>query len=236
MKSVLHRSDTRGHADHGWLDTYHTFSFAGYHNPDRMHFGALRVLNDDSVAPGMGFGTHSHQNMEIISIPLEGDLKHADSAGNAKIIREGDVQVMSAGSGIQHSEYNANSDRMVKFLQIWLFPNQRNVTPRYDQITLDRSRLKNQLYPVVAPSSEKEGVWIYQDAWFYMGHLDEGFKTIYHLHKTGNGVYVFLIEGALLVNDQVLNRRDGMGLWDISSLTLEAQSGVKVLIMEVPMT
>ena len=175
MKKVIHKAATRGHANHGWLNSYHSFSFAGYYNPERIHFGALRVLNDDSVAAGMGFGTHPHDNMEIISIPLSGDLKHKDSMGTEATIKQGDIQVMSAGTGISHSEMNANKDKEVKFLQIWVFPNKKNVQPRYGQITLDESKMKNNLLQVVSPNADDEGVWIHQDAWFSMGRLDEGF-------------------------------------------------------------
>src|SRR6188508_2139805 len=160
--TVLHKANTRGHADHGWLNAYHSFSFASWYNPDRIQFGTLRVLNDDTVAPGMGFGTHPHDNMEIISIPLEGDLEHKDSMGNTTVIRNGDIQVMSAGSGIQHSEYNKNKDQSVKFLQIWVFPNKKNVTPRYDQITLNINDRHNKLQQIISPNVDDAGVWIHQ--------------------------------------------------------------------------
>ena len=171
MKTVLHKADTRGHANHGWLDTHHSFSFANYHNPERMHFGVLRVLNDDRVAEGRGFGTHPHDNMEIISIPLEGDLEHKDSMGNVAVIKEGDVQVLSAGTGISHSEYNMNQDSEVKFLQIWVFPNKKQVEPRYDQISVRDIEKENQLYQILSPSMDDQGVWIHQNAWFSLGKL-----------------------------------------------------------------
>jgi redox-sensitive bicupin YhaK (pirin superfamily) len=192
--AILHKAATRGHADHGWLESYHTFSFANYHNPDRMNFGVLRVLNDDRVNPGMGFGTHRHDNMEIISIPLEGDLEHKDSMGTSAVIKEGDIQVMSAGSGISHSEYNKNSDKLTKFLQIWVFPKERNVKPRYDQITLDQSKMHNNLLQVLSPNAEDEGVWVHQDAWFHMGKFDKDSTTTYNLKKEGNGVYAFMLD------------------------------------------
>ncbi|HRN44153.1 MAG TPA: pirin family protein, partial [Flavobacterium sp.] len=172
--SVLHKANTRGHANHGWLESHHTFSFANYHNPDRMNFGALRVLNDDRVNQGMGFGEHPHDNMEIISIPLEGDLEHQDSMGNTTVIKQGDIQVMSAGTGLYHSEYNKNKDQLVKFLQIWVYPNKKNVTPRYDQITLDLNDRHNKLQQILSPNPEDEGVWIHQDAWFHIGKFDNG--------------------------------------------------------------
>lgn len=177
--SILHKADTRGDANYGWLHSKHTFSFANYHNPERMHFGVLRVLNDDTVSGGMGFGTHPHENMEIISIPLEGDLEHKDSMGNTTVIRNGDIQVMSAGTGIYHSEYNKNKEQQVKFLQIWVLPNQRNVEPRYDQITLNPEDRKNKLQQILSPNPDDEGVWIYQNAWFHLGNFDKGFTTGY---------------------------------------------------------
>ena len=233
---VLHKADTRGHANHGWLDSHHSFSFANYYNPDRMHFGALRVLNDDRVDPGMGFGTHPHDNMEIISIPLEGDLEHKDSMGNTTVIKNGDIQVMSAGTGIQHSEFNKNSDRLTKFLQIWVFPNKRNVTPRYDQITLNINDRHNKLQQILSPSSEDQGVWINQDAWFHLGKFDINFSTNYTLKKKENGVYIFVLKGDISINDQKLNERDGLGIWDIESLKITANSqDAEILLMEVPM-
>ncbi|KGE89101.1 MAG: pirin family protein [Phaeodactylibacter xiamenensis] len=235
MKTVIHRANTRGHANHGWLDSHHTFSFAGYYNPDRMNFGVLRVLNDDVVSQGRGFGTHPHDNMEIISIPLEGDLEHKDSMGNTTVIRQGDVQVMSAGTGIYHSEYNKNADQPVKFLQIWVFPNKKDVTPRYDQITLDPHRLHNQLSQVLSPNPEDDGVWVHQNAWFHMGTLEAGFETTYKLKDTANGVYAFVIKGDVTLNGQALHQRDGMGVWETDQLTLTADSDARVLLMEVPM-
>lgn len=236
MKSVLHKANTRGHANHGWLDTHHTFSFANYYNPERMHFGVLRVLNDDAVAPGRGFGTHPHDNMEIISIPLEGDLEHKDSMGNVGVIKEGDVQVMSAGTGIFHSEYNKNKDKEVKFLQIWLFPNKKDVKPRYDQITLQDKDLKNQFYQILSPNSDDEGVWIHQDAWFHLGRFEAGKGSSYEVKKTGNGVYTFVLEGKVTVNGQKLEKRDGFGVWDTDNVEVHADSDARVLLMEVPMS
>lgn len=234
--SVLHKADTRGHANHGWLDSHHSFSFANYYNPDRMHFGALRVLNDDRVDPGMGFGTHPHDNMEIISIPLEGDLEHKDSMGNTTVIRNGDIQVMSAGTGIQHSEFNKNNDRLTKFLQIWLFPNKRNVSPRYDQITLNITDRHNKLQQILSPNSDDEGVWIHQDAWFHLGKFDVDFKIEYPLKKKGNGVYAFVLKGDVTINSIALNQRDGFGIWDIEKLSIQSNSqDAEILLMEVPM-
>lgn len=236
MKTVLHKANTRGDANHGWLHSKHTFSFAGYYNPERMNFGALRVLNDDSVDAGMGFGAHPHDNMEIISIPLEGDLEHQDSMGNKTVIKNGDVQVMSAGTGITHSEYNKNSDRKVKFLQIWVFPNKRNVQPRYDQITLNPDERHNKLQQILSPNPEDAGVWIHQNAWFHLGKLDKGFTDVYKIKGTGNGVYAFILSGDVSINDQKLNSRDGFGIWDTDQFTITAESDAEILLMEVPMS
>lgn len=234
--TVLHKADTRGLADHGWLRSHHTFSFAHYHHPERMRFGALRVLNDDTVAAGMGFGTHPHDNMEIISIPLEGDLEHKDSMGNVTVIRNGDIQVMSAGTGIRHSEFNKNKDSQVKFLQIWVFPKQRNVTPRYDQISLDPADRVNQLQQILSPSPDDAGVWIHQDAWFHLGRFDEGKGVGYRVHKAGNGVYAFVLSGSFQVNGIALDARDGLGIWDTDKFDLAAVTpGSEILLMEVPM-
>lgn len=235
MKTVLHKAGSRGHANHGWLNSHHSFSFANYYNPERMNFGVLRVLNDDTVAPGRGFGTHPHDNMEIISIPLEGDLEHKDSMGNVTVIKEGDVQVMSAGTGVTHSEYNKNGDREVKFLQIWVFPNKKNVTPRYDQITLDQSKLDNKLHQILSPNKDDDGVWTHQNAWFHMGNLGKGHQTEYKLKNQQNGVYAFVLAGDVRIEDQELGKRDGIGLWETSAISISANSDAKLLLMEVPM-
>lgn len=235
MKTIIHKAGSRGHANHGWLDSYHTFSFAGYHNPERVHFGALRVLNDDRVAAGMGFGTHPHDNMEIISIPTHGDLEHQDSMGNKQVIRQGDVQVMSAGTGIQHSEKNKNNDAEVQFFQIWVFPKQRNVQPRYDQQHFTEAAKHNNLLTVVSPLGTTDGgVQIYQDAWFSLGKLDKDFSTSYALHKPGNAVYAFVIEGDVTIGGQALNRRDGLGITEADRFTIKADTASELLLMEVP--
>ena len=235
MKSTIHRSDTRGHANHGWLDSYHSFSFGHYFNPDRMRFGLLRVLNDDTVAAGRGFDTHPHSNMEIISIPLEGDLEHRDSMGNVTVIQEGDIQVMSAGTGVSHSEYNKNSDREVKFLQIWVFPNRADVTPRYDQISINELVVQNQFSQILSPREDDQGVWIHQDAWFSIGEFNRDMKIGYQWHKEGNGLYVFVIEGEVGIGDNVLRRRDAMGIRETDVMEFEVRAGARLLLMEVPM-
>ncbi|WP_339666595.1 pirin family protein [Maribacter arcticus] len=235
MKTILHKSDTRGHADHGWLNSYHSFSFANYHNPERMNFGVLRVLNDDMVAAGRGFGTHPHSNMEIISIPLEGDLQHMDDMGNSTVIKSGDVQVMSAGTGVSHSEHNKNKNELVKFLQIWVIPNKKDVVPRYDQISIKNIETKNSFYQILSPNEDDNGVWIHQDAWFHLGDYESDKTDTYSIKKEGNGVYIFVLEGDIVVNDQNLNKRDGYGIWETDSFTLHSNSTAKVLVMEVPM-
>ena len=235
MNNVLHRAETRGHANHGWLDSHHTFSFANYYNPERMNFGVLRVLNDDIVSEGKGFGTHPHDNMEIISIPLEGDLEHKDSMGNTTVIREGDVQVMSAGTGIFHSEYNKNPDKPVKFLQIWVFPNKKDVEPRYDQIAVGELEKENSFNQVLSPNPDDEGVWIHQDAWFHIGNFEPGKEASYTLKKEGNGLYAFVLEGEGEIAGQTLGKRDGFGLWNTSAIELKSILASRVLLMEVPM-
>ena len=236
-QTILHKAETRGDANHGWLHSRHTFSFADYYNPERMNFGALRVLNDDRVEAGMGFGTHPHENMEIVSIPLEGDLEHKDSMGSVSVIKSGDVQVMSAGTGITHSEYNKNKDRLVKFLQIWVIPNKNNVKPRYDQITLINSDRHNTLQQILSPNADDAGVWIYQDAWFHLGQFDKGVSTSYTIKKKGNGVYAFIIKGDVSIEGNNLNERDGLGIWDTNNISIKANSqDAEVLLMEVPMS
>lgn len=236
VNTIFHPAQIRGTADHGWLYSRHTFSFADYYNPDRMHFGALRVLNDDTVAAGMGFGTHPHSNMEIISIPLEGDLEHKDSMNNLAVIRNGDIQVMSAGTGIRHSEYNKNQDKVVKFLQIWVIPNKKDVTPRYDQISLDIKDRHNKLQQIISPQMNDEGVWIHQNAWFHLGMFDQGYSSNYKLKDENNGVYIFNLKGDIKVNDQKMSSRDGYGIWNTKELTISADTDSEFLIIEVPMT
>lgn len=235
MKTVLHTSENRGHANHGWLDTHHTFSFADYYDPNRVQFGMLRVLNDDRVAAGEGFGTHPHDNMEIISIPLFGDLEHKDSMGNHGEISTGEIQVLSAGTGITHSEFNKNKDKEVRFLQIWIFPNKRNVTPRYDQISLTEIEKPDELFQILSPNPNDQGVWIHQNAWFHLGDLSEGWEGKYELKDKSNGVYFFVIEGDVTVAGQKLNRRDGLGVSEVESIEIITNSLSNLLIMEIPM-
>lgn len=235
MKTVLHKADSRGHADHGWLNAWHSFSFASYHDPTRVHFGALRVLNDDTIAGGMGFGTHPHDNMEIITIPLSGQLEHRDSMGNTGIISKGEVQVMSAGTGIQHSEKNKNTAEILKLLQIWVFPDKKNLTPRYDQRAFDLEAAKNNLVTIVSPMGSPEGLNIHQNAWFHLGKLDKDFSMTYELKDKNNGVYVFLIDGAVTVNGQSLGKRDALEISEAESLEIKTGAESEILLLEVPM-
>ena len=234
MKKLLHLASERGAANFGWLETYHSFSFGHYYNPEKIHFGALRVLNDDIVAGGTGFNTHPHDNMEIVTIPLEGDLAHKDSTGRAEVIRQNDVQIMSAGKGIFHSEKNANADKPVKLLQIWVLPKERNIEPRYEQKSFPPESYHNQLRTVVAPDNA-EAVWINQDAYFSLGNLDADFQTQYTLKKQGNGVYVFLIEGKVEVNGQVLSPRDALGVWETDFVEVKSLEKSRLVLIEVPM-
>ena len=234
MKTIFHKSTDRGRANHGWLDSHHSFSFAHFYDPEKIHYGALRVLNDDIVQGGMGFGTHPHDNMEIISIPLSGDLEHKDSMGNSGVIQQNDVQLMSAGTGIQHSEYNKNKDKLVNFLQIWVFPKVKNIKPRYDQKTFSPDDRKNKLQMIVSPN--EDGVHINQDAWFYLSDLDAGKNVELKLNNKNSGVYTFVIDGDVTVNGNKLNKKDAIGISETENITVTADSNAKVLLMEVPMS
>ena len=234
MKTIYHAAQTRGKVDHGWLYANHSFSFANYYNPERMNFGSLRVLNDDTIAPGMGFDTHPHDNMEIITIPLSGDLEHKDSMGNIGVINEGEIQVMSAGTGVYHSEFNKNLDKHVNLLQLWVMPNKHNVEPRYDQKSVRELKKDNTFYQVLSPNKEDDGMWIHQDAWFHLGDFKKSQQTVYEIKKKGNGVYIFVIEGRFKVGNQVLNKRDALGVWDTTKIPFISKSNSKVLLVEVP--
>ena len=236
MRTIYHAADSRGDANHGWLKSKHTFSFANYHNPERMGFGALRVINDDFVIGGQGFGKHSHRDMEIISIPLSGKLGHGDNIGNNGTIETGEIQVMSAGTGITHSEMNGDDNEAVKFLQIWVIPNKMNVEPRYQQVRMDDILKPNEFNQVLSPNADDAGVWIHQDAWFSMGDFDKGITQTYELKNPNNGVYIFVISGKVVVNCNTLDTRDGLGVWDTKNFTMDVEEDTKVLLMEVPMS
>lgn len=230
---VFHKADSRGVADHGWLISKHTFSFASYYNPDRINFGALRVLNDDIVKPGMGFGSHPHDNMEIVSIPLSGSLAHKDSIGREQEIKTGEVQIMSAGSGIYHSEYNYSKTDDVNFLQIWVMPKERNIEPRYDQKDFTDKLQENRLISVVS-ADNKDALWINQDAEFSLGKLSSGTKLTHQLKYKNSGVYILLINGEAKINDTSLNQRDAVGFFDIQHISINILKDSTILVIEVP--
>lgn len=234
---ILHRAESRGHANHGWLNAWHSFSFSGYYDPERMHFGVLRVLNDDTVDPGMGFGMHPHDNMEIITIPLKGSLQHKDSMGNGTIITAGEIQVMSAGMGILHSEMNPDHENPVNLLQIWVFPDKQDVQPRYQQIKLDQADKKNNLRQILSPVPQDNAVWIHQQAWFYLGNFDAIKKFLYVPKKNDHGVYLFIISGSFEANGHVLKSRDGLGIWNTEEIIIQSlQPNSEILLMDVPLT
>lgn len=235
MQTVIYKSDSRGHANHGWLDARHSFSFANYYHPQKINFGVLRVLNDDKIAPGAGFPKHPHDNMEIITIPLSGKLAHKDSMGNESVISTGEVQVMSAGTGIFHSEYNYSKDEELKLFQIWLFPNKKNVNPRYDQISINDIKIKNEFYQILSPNKDDQGVWIYQDAWFSMGDFEAGIKQSYSIKKTTNGIYIMVIEGDVFISQEKLSSRDAIGIKNTDKIEIKAITNTKLLLMDLPM-
>ncbi len=235
MQTILHQANTRGVADHGWLYSHHTFSFASYHNPERMGFGALRVINDDIVAPSMGFGTHPHRDMEIISIPLSGSLKHRDTMGNDHVISKGEVQAMTAGVGIAHSEYNHSSEEDVNFLQIWVLPKKLGVTPGYSQKKFDSNKRQGKLQLIVSPDGREDSVSINQDAYFSLIDLKATQASEYKKYVAKNGVYFFVIKGEISVDGQKLRSRDGLGVESNKAMSILAGSDAEVLIMEVPL-
>jgi quercetin 2,3-dioxygenase len=235
MKTRLYPADSRGQADHGWLKTNHTFSFANYYNPERVHFGALRVLNDDWIAAGEGFGRHPHDNMEIITIPFSGSVLHQDSMGNKGVINPGELQVMSAGSGIFHSEHNHSKKDPLTLFQIWIIPNKKNVTPRYDQITISDLSKKDELYQILSPNPDDQGVWIHQDAWLNMGDLSAGKEVAYKLHREDSGVFVQMIDGNVEIEGNVLSGRDAIAITESHSVKIKATAETRLLVMEIPM-
>jgi redox-sensitive bicupin YhaK (pirin superfamily) len=236
MQKITHKAEKRGHVDFGWLKSAHSFSFGNYYDQDKVNFGALRVLNDDFVEAGNGFGRHPHENMEIVSIPLSGVLAHQDSMGTSRDIQTGDVQIMSAGTGVTHSEFNGRKEDPVKFLQIWVIPNERQLTPSYDQksyMDLDR---KNKFATIVSPNAaDKQAVLIHQDAYFNLADIDNGTTVNYRLHSEGNGVYVFILEGTVEIAGETLNRRDAIGIWEVNEIDIKASEDAQVLLIEVPM-
>jgi redox-sensitive bicupin YhaK (pirin superfamily) len=235
MKAIYHPASERGHVNFGWLDSHHSFSFGHWYNPEKVHFGMLRVLNDDIVEGGGGFGLHPHDNMEIVSIPLSGALKHNDSTGTDGTINTGDVQIMSAGSGIKHSEFNASPTDAVNFLQVWVFPKKRNIEPRYDQKTFSANDRQNKWQVVISPDDKDGGLWINQDARFALTKLEAGKEISFAPHFKGNGIYLFVIDGAVEAAGLKLNRRDAAGISDTENITIKADEAAEVLAIEVPM-
>jgi redox-sensitive bicupin YhaK (pirin superfamily) len=235
MKKEIHRAESRGFADHGWLKSYHSFSFASYYNPERMGFGLLRVLNDDTVSPGMGFGEHPHDNMEIVSIPLKGSLEHRDSMGNKMVIGPNEVQIMSAGKGVRHSEYNHSKTEEVKFLQIWVLPKERNIKPRYEQKVFKAEERRNKFQTVVSPEQTDGALWINQDARFVLTDLKNGKALTYSLKDEAKGVYIFVLEGSIETSGETLKRRDAIGVSETMKIEIKALENAEILLIEVPM-
>jgi len=234
MKTLEHKSSSRGSIDHGWLKTNHSFSFGNYYNPEKMRFGALRVLNDDYLEGGKGFGFHPHDNMEIITIMLDGELRHQDSMGQSEVLRDNEVQVMSAGSGIQHSEFNNSSDKQLNLLQIWIYPEKRDIKPTYGMTAFFSEDRLNKLQTIVSPVGN-DGLTINQQAYIFRTELSSGGEISYNLHSSGNGVYVFLISGKIAIGDSKLNTRDALGIWDTNNFLIKSESSSDILIIEVPM-
>ena len=234
-KNIIHRANTRGHFDYGWLKTYHTFSFSSYHDSERVNFGMLRVLNDDTIEGGQGFGTHPHNDMEIVTIPLEGAVAHKDSAGGEGVIYPDEIQVMSAGTGILHSEFNHLNDGTTKLLQLWIFPNKKGHTPRYDQKFFDSEERKNKFQFIVTPEKRDGNLWLNQDAYLSLVDLEKTRSLDYKIHTKENGVYFFLIEGKVSVDNETLSSRDGIGIWEADEFSISAYESSKALLIEVPM-
>ncbi len=235
MKTIFHKASERGHADHGWLNAHHSFSFASYDDPSKVHFGLLRVLNDDIVAPGMGFGMHPHDNMESVTIPLSGTLEHKDSMGNIGTIKPNEIQAMSAGSGLMHSEYNHSKTEPINLLQIWVFPKERNITPRYDQRVFSAEDKNGKFKTIVAPVKADDVMWINQDAYFSLGKFTAGNTIDYSIRNKGNGAYIFLIEGEAKIEGQNLNKRDAIGIWETDKISISTNADTEILIIDVPM-
>lgn len=235
MKYNIFKADNRGGANHGWLNTKHSYSFANYYDPNRIHFGALRVVNDDIVTGGMGFGKHPHDNMEIITIPTKGGLKHGDSMGTGSVINAGDIQVMSAGTGVFHSEMNAYEDVTTEFFQIWIIPNARNVEPRYQQLNYKDFAVVNELYQILSPNAEDQGVWIYQNTWMFKGEFTTEKQVTYSLKNVESGVFLMVIEGEISFDGKIINRRDTIEITVTEQIDFVASEGAEVLLIEVPL-
>ncbi|HMJ46757.1 MAG TPA: pirin family protein [Ferruginibacter sp.] len=235
MNITIQKASQRGGANHGWLDAKHYFSFGGYHNPEKVHFGLLRVLNDDTIAGGGAFPTHPHDNMEIVTIPFSGALQHKDSTGGQGIIRSGDIQIMSAGTGVQHSEANASKTDEVTLFQVWIFPKERNIKPRYDQRTFSTEERKNQWKIIVSPVEKDNALWINQDARLALTRVASGKTISYQNAFGGNGVYLVVINGSVEVDGKPLQKRDAAGISGTDSFTIKALEDSELLAIEVPM-
>ncbi len=236
MKKIFHKSEDRGLVNHGWLKAAHSFSFASYYDREKVNFGKLRVLNDDIVAPARGFDLHQHQDMEIITIPIHGSLEHRDSMGNGSVITSGEIQNMSAGTGITHSEFNPMTESEVNLLQIWIFPKTRDVNPRYGQLKYNNKKLENNIVNFVSPVADETKLWINQDAWISLSRPLKGTELVYQLNKEGNGVYLFVIDGEVELGNQKLGPRDALGLWDTDSISIVAGKNSFLLLLDIPMS
>lgn len=235
MKKTIHKADSRGFADIGWLKSHHSFSFASYYNPERTRFGLLRVLNDDVIDAGMGFGTHPHDNMEIVTIPLSGEVAHQDSTGNKEVLKSGEVQIMSAGSGLTHSEFNNSKKDPLSLLQIWVFPKEKDIKPRYDQKSFDITERENKFQTVVSPDTENGAMWINQNAYFSLGNFDKEKSATYEIKHAGNGAYIFVIEGSVEIEGEILSKRDAIGIEDVNAIEILSKEKSEILVIEVPM-
>jgi len=235
MKKIIHKANSRGHFDYGWLKTYHTFSFSNYYDPERVNFGMLRVLNDDEIEGGQGFGTHPHNDMEIVTIPLEGAVAHKDSTGGEGVIYPDEIQVMSAGTGILHSEFNHLNDGTTKLLQLWIFPDKKGHKPRYDQKFFDSEERKNKLQFIVTPEKKDDNLWLNQDAYLSLTDLEKDKSINYKVHTKGNGVYLFLIDGEISVAGEALSKRDGIGIYETDEFSITAIKYSQILLIEIPM-
>ena len=235
MKKIIHKAESRGHYDYGWLKTNYTFSFSNYYDPERVNFGMLRVLNDDTIEGGQGFGTHPHNDMEIVTIPLEGAVAHKDSTGGEGVIYPDEIQVMSAGTGIQHSEFNHLNDGTTKLLQLWIFPDKKGHTPRYNQKFFDEKDRKNKLQFIVTPEQKNDNLWLNQNAYLALTDLEKDKSVNYKIHTKGNGVYLFLIDGKISFDEETLSKRDAIGIWETDEFSITAKEDSKILLIEVPM-
>jgi hypothetical protein len=234
MKTTVYKADQRGYANHGWLEARHSFSFASWFNPDQMNFGMLRVLNDDIIAPGAGFPTHPHENMEIITIPLSGTLEHKDSMGNIAQVNTGEVQVMSAGTGVTHSEYNASKDEELRLFQIWIFPDKQNIQPRYGQISID-NHLKNQWKPIITPEVKENTLTLNQWVYMNIADVDKDVSLNYESHSASSGLFVMVVEGTFNVNGIDLGYRDAIGVEGFVNSEFVSKSVGRLLLIEVLM-